>query len=122
MQELIYKQDAHDKLEYMYLLIERDRGQGNEVAKGLRMACKAIGEIEEVDTEPVRHGQLDEDKPLTNGDRIRAMTDEELADFICQISQCCGNDASCSMCPIYDGCAQNVMCVERWLKQEVEKR
>lgn len=60
-------------------------------------------------------------KKRTNGDRIRSMTDEELADFFCQISKCCGNDASCSMCPIYDGCAQNVMCVERWLKQEVQK-
>ena len=58
---------------------------------------------------------------MTNADRIRQMTDEELADFFCQISQCCGNDASCSMCPIFDGCAQNVMCVERWLKQEVSE-
>lgn len=65
--------------------------------------------------------KADEDKPMTNGDRIRAMTDEELAEFFCQISQCCGNDASCSMCPIYDGCAQNVMCVERWLKQKVSE-
>lgn len=63
----------------------------------------------------------EECKPMTNGDKIRAMTDEELAEFFCQISQCCGNDASCSMCPIYDGCAQNVMCVERWLKQEVRE-
>lgn len=61
--------------------------------------------------------------PKSNGDRIRKMTDEELAEFFCQISQCCGNDiaASCTMCPIYDGCAQNVMCVERWLKQEVSE-
>lgn len=58
---------------------------------------------------------------LTNADRIRQMTVEELAEFFCQISQCCGNDAACSMCPIYDGCAQNVMCVERWLKQEVSE-
>ena len=60
-------------------------------------------------------------EPLTNADRIRQMTDEELAEFFCQISQCCGNDASCAMCPIYEGCAQNVMCVERWLKQEVSE-
>lgn len=59
--------------------------------------------------------------PKTNSDRIRQMTDEELAEFFCQISQCCGNDASCSMCPIFEGCAQNVMCVERWLKQEVSE-
>lgn len=59
--------------------------------------------------------------PKSNADRIRQMTDEELAEFFCQISQCCLNDAGCSMCPIYDGCAQNVMCVERWLKQEVSE-
>ena len=56
MQELIYKQEAHDKLESMYLKIEAERGY-NDVAKGLRIACKAIGEIKEVDTEPVRHGR-----------------------------------------------------------------
>lgn len=66
-------------------------------------------------------GKLCEDcKPMTNADRIRQMTDEELADFFCKISQCCGNDA-CMLCPIFEGCAQNVMCVERWLKQEVTK-
>lgn len=57
-----------------------------------------------------KHGKM------TNADRIRQMTDEELADFFCRISQCCGNDA-CLLCPIFDGCAQNVMCVEKWLKQ-----
>lgn len=56
MQELIYKQEAHDKLESMYLKIEAECGF-NDVAKGLRIACKAIGEIKEVDTEPVRHGR-----------------------------------------------------------------
>ena len=57
---------------------------------------------------------------MTNGDRIRAMTDEELAEFFCRISQCCGNDA-CMLCPIFEGCAQNVMCVERWIKKEVRE-
>ena len=56
MQELIYKQEAHDKLKSMYLKIEAERGH-NDVANGLRIACKAIGEIKEVDTEPVRHGR-----------------------------------------------------------------
>lgn len=58
---------------------------------------------------------------MTNGDKIRQMTDEELADFFCGIFQCCVNDKECEKCPIYDGCAQNVMCVERWLKQEVSE-
>ena len=57
---------------------------------------------------------------ISNADRIRQMTDEELADFFCQISQCCGNDA-CLLCPIFEGCAQNVMFVERWLCKEVSK-
>ena len=57
-------------------------------------------------------------KRVTNADRIRKMTDEELADFFCRISECCGNDA-CILCPIFEGCAQNVMFVERWLTQEV---
>lgn len=87
MQELIYKQEAHDKLKSMYLKIEAECGF-NDVAKGLRIACKAIGEIKEVDTEPVRHGLLDEDKPLTNGDRIRAMTDEELAEWFAPHMMC----------------------------------
>lgn len=56
MQELIYKQEAHEKLKSMYLKIEAECGF-NDVANGLRIACKAIGEIKEVDTEPVRHGR-----------------------------------------------------------------
>ena len=88
MQELIYKQDAHDKLENMYLLIERDRGQGNEVAKGLRMACKAIGDIEAVDAEmpcSVRHGRLELGAKADNACVIPS--DFE---FYCT---CCGKEA-----------------------------
>lgn len=77
--------------------------------------CKTAGENE------VACKDFERKPKLTNADRIRQMTDEELADFFCRISQCCGNDTNCSMCPIYDGCAQNVMCVERWLKQEVSE-
>ena len=52
-------------------------------------------------------------KPLTNGDRIRQMTDEELArefsDSICNIVENCEKDISC-----YD-------CKMQWLKQEVSE-
>lgn len=58
---------------------------------------------------------------MTNGDRIRSMTDEELADLLYSIAQCCGSDASCPMCPLYEGCAPNVMYVDWWIKQEVSK-
>jgi hypothetical protein len=58
-------------------------------------------------------------KPQTNADRIRAMTDEELASFI--------YDHSCAFCPM-DDCdgRMNIgrdACYKRWLdwlKQEVE--
>ncbi len=91
------------------------------------ISCKAVGYEHEqiaewlIELKQRRDAEISK-PPKSNADRIRQMTDEELAEFFCQISQCCLNDAGCSMCPIYDGCAQNVMCVERWLKQEVEKR
>ena len=76
--------------------------------------CKTAGENE------VACKDFERKPKLTNADRIRQMTDEELADFFCRISECCGNDA-CLLCPIFDGCAQNVMCVERWLRKEVSE-
>lgn len=57
---------------------------------------------------------------MTNADKIRQMTDEELADFFGRISQCCGNDA-CLLCPIFEACEQYVMHAERWLKKEVSE-
>lgn len=61
----------------------------------------------------------DTDKPQTNADRIRSMTDEELAEFI-------ANSTSCETCVVRkggsDGC-QNTNCSTAWLdwlKQEVD--
>lgn len=52
-----------------------------------------------------------ERRTITNGDRIRAMSDEELAEFL-------------DFCP-YNGCeeADCIKCISNWLKQpaEVEK-
>ena len=55
-------------------------------------------------------------KPKTNADRIRAMSDEELAEFICK-TQFAFIPRSLGNIPIsvYDG-----MSVLEWLKQEVE--
>lgn len=51
-------------------------------------------------------------KPMTNGDRIRAMSDEELADIIC-----CPIDGDTGLClGIYDCLA----CCLKWLKQPAE--
>ena len=53
-------------------------------------------------------------KPLTNGDRIRQMTDEELAEFFDKISDCQTCIDNPSKC--------HVECIDsrlKWLKQEV---
>lgn len=57
---------------------------------------------------------------MTNADRIRAMTDEELAEWEC--------DRACGVCPI-EGCEGRMeegrkKCKQRWLdwlKQEVKE-
>ena len=56
-------------------------------------------------------------EPITNADRIRAMTDEELAKWLCSIStaECC--DRSCLaryMCDLGDNG------LIKWLKQPAE--
>lgn len=54
-------------------------------------------------------------KPLTNADRIRAMTDEELAEWI-DYSQGCFESQG-KRCPKYGTCRD---CWFDWLKQECE--
>ena len=50
---------------------------------------------------------------MTNADKIRAMTDEELADSLC--------DHACMLCPLADNCGGRMeigrtACYERWLE------
>ena len=48
-------------------------------------------------------------KPITNADRIRSMTDEELANWLEQF-------ASCELCPaIRERCGYGDGCVKAWL-------
>lgn len=48
-------------------------------------------------------------KVRTNGDKIRAMTDEELAQFLCQIN-------TCSTCPF-----ASIICkIGEWLREEAQ--
>ena len=59
---------------------------------------------------------------MTNADRFRQMTDEELAKFFnkiiifCLENKCRIND---EFCPLYDCCSCNLDFHEKWLKQEV---
>lgn len=59
--------------------------------------------------------------PTCNADRIRGMTDEELADFLTAIMDCCGNGACGTFCPMWKCCYdQPSDNVEGWLKSPVE--
>ena len=52
---------------------------------------------------------------MTNGDRIRAMTDKELAHFLCYISDCREG-----LCPAYEYCRIGHTGTLSWVKMESE--
>ena len=62
---------------------------------------------------------------LTNGDRIRSMTDEELSKFLCELMPA---DACFMLCPAYEVCAKNgplrkQIGMQEWLQQmEVQEQ
>lgn len=55
----------------------------------------------------------------TNGDRIRAMTDEEIVAFIDRITECCSDGWMCDECPLRDagGCSNKDLLA--WMKKAV---
>ena len=62
---------------------------------------------------------LDYAKPMTNADRIRAMSDEELCDFLHKKTWLCESHQLCVDCPKYHkekGC----LSTDEWLKQPAE--
>ena len=56
--------------------------------------------------------------PMTNADRIRAMSDEELAEWICSImtAECCDQ-----RCPARDICNLGDNGLVKWMKQPAEE-
>ena len=57
---------------------------------------------------------------MTNAERIRQMTDEELAEMHDKLIQ------DCEYCPLYESCIDetNIPCKDmylKWLRQEAEK-
>ena len=58
----------------------------------------------------------EKNEPLTNAQKIRAMTDEELAEFIISIPMCVGEDKDLN-CEI-DVCKE---CFLKWLQQPAEE-
>lgn len=60
--------------------------------------------------------------PMSQGDRIRNMTDEELAEFLDDIAYCCKgreNETYCSNCRFYFLGECNCVSIGEWLKSEV---
>ena len=57
-------------------------------------------------------------EPITNADRIRAMSDEELARFLAENEWECETYNDCAKCPRMtdDGCVS----LSKWLKQPAE--
>ena len=75
--------------------------------------CKYPYDIKKWPCEDCLQGDRFEPKPPTNADRIRAMTDEELAVIVCcqnnKTGDECINERSCYGCTL------------EWLKQEAEE-
>lgn len=63
------------------------------------------------------------EKPHTNADRIRSMTDEELAEMLSTMSQHCvvylSDKINCRHSNCDTGCKNNI---KKWLQKEMEKK
>ena len=62
-------------------------------------------------------------KPITNADRIRSMSDEELAEWLERIRLCCATDLCGRNCPFAEVCYSSAEAPKEtldWLKQEAE--
>ena len=73
----------------------------------------------------IAHGvtiQTEAENPKTNGDRIRAMSDEELATFINKIvvNHHIKNADNCNHCPLNSATPCDTEGIIDWLKQLVE--
>lgn len=55
---------------------------------------------------------------MTNGDRIRQMTDEKLAEFLNDVADNCSMQ-ECKNCPMNGACVDVPISMAKWLKQEV---
>lgn len=57
---------------------------------------------------------------MTNYDRIKAMSVEEMGNFFDDISDSCASESLCDECPLQEGCTHGVPFRE-WLESEVQK-
>lgn len=89
----------------------------NRCEECYNMKCVFVtGERTDIDT-----SECEDFRPMTNADHIRAMSDHDLAEFLCAIMDCCGNDACGTFCPMWKCCNDGPDNVEDWLKLPVDK-
>lgn len=55
---------------------------------------------------------------MTNADKLRSMTDEELTRFLNGIAVRCIDNTGCTGCPMREGCCYDYEWMEKWMKQE----
>lgn len=67
-----------------------------------------------------KQNSVDKYKRMTQADRIRSMSDEELADFIRQLNECCLAGAGMVDCSNNTDCIDCKGVVLEWLQSEVE--
>ena len=68
----------------------------------------------------MRYIEEHQPKPMTNADRIRAMTDEELAVFICDRVDTC-SEKRCPGAELCRGEEGKANGLKKWLQQPVEE-
>ena len=68
-----------------------------------------------------KQNAVDKYKRMTQADRIRSMSDEELAEFIRELNECCLAGEGMVDCSNNTDCIDCKGVVLEWLQQEVEE-
>lgn len=83
--------------------------------------CSLIDSIPTLKNTPTDLPTKQPKPKLTNANLIRQMTDEELRDFLDEITDCCFSNNDCDNCPMKYSDEPYYRCnIEAWLKQEVK--
>ena len=77
--------------------------------------------MESKECQGCKQNAVDKYKRMTQADRIRSMSDEELADFIRNLNECCLAGAGMVDCSNNTDCIDCKGVVLKWLQQEVEE-
>lgn len=73
------------------------------------------------DIDPDKCDEWPDPVPMTNADRIRAMSDEELAKFLCTIRSSQSYGFPCSYCVAEEFCHDGHTGMIDWLQQPAEE-